>query len=560
MPFRAPAVLAVLALCAWSSAQTLPAGSAGVSTLDARTQGASLPHFWVFLKGKGVADLPAALEACQRAMDPRTLWRRSLRRTDPSPLPGGLVDERDLPIPRAWREAIEGSGARVRAESRWLSAISVAGTPEQMAAIARLGFVERVAPVVGGVRRPGLECDETTVQGGAGGGATTRDFYGNASAQLNQITLPAVHAMGYSGAGVVVGILDTGFQRSHNAFNQAGHVLSVLAEHDFVMNDGNTAIEAGDNSEQHRHGTWILGCIGAYWPSTLVGGAYDASFVLAKTEDVTSETPIEEDYYVAGLEFLEAHGADMATSSLGYIDWYTQAQLNGNTAVTTLAVNVAAGNGLVCCTAAGNSGHDANPATSTLIAPADAPREITCGAVDTSGVIADFSSSGPTADGRLKPEVLACGVNTNTVSSVTTTGIGIVSGTSLSTPLVAAGVACVIGARPAWTIDHIRYALEHTGTDFVASGQTDPLFIRGYGIVDFHAALTALCPADLDDGAGLGTPDGGVDINDLLFFLAKYEAGSLAADLDNGSGTGIPDAGVDINDLLFFLARYEGGC
>jgi len=540
------------------AAPPLPAST--MNTLS--TSGQPAPrHFWVYLKDKGVAraDLPAALDACQVAMDPRTLWRRSMRRTDPSALPGGLVDERDLPIPAAYRDAIEGTGARVRAISRWLSAVSVDATPEQLASIARLGFVDRIAPVVGGVRRPGLECDEVT-SAGAGGGATTRDFYGNESAQLHQIKIPEVHARGYTGQGVVVGILDTGFQRSHNAFNQAGHLLNVLAEHDFVMNDGNTAIEPGDNSEQHRHGTWILGCIGAYWPSTLVGGAYDASFVLAKTEDVTSETPIEEDYYVAGLEFLEAHGADMATSSLGYIDWYTQAQLNGNTAVTTLAVNVATGNGLVCCTAAGNAGHDTSPTTSTLIAPADAPREITCGAVDVAGLIADFSSSGPTADGRLKPEVLACGVNTNTVSSATNTGIGIVSGTSLSTPLVAAGVACLIGARPAWTVDHIRYALEHTATDFAASGLTDPLFIRGYGIADFDAALTSLCPADLDDGAGLGTPDGGVDINDLLFFLAKYEAGSLAADLDNGSGTGTPDAGVDINDLLFFLERYEGGC
>ena len=73
------------------------------------------------------------------------------------------------------------------------------------------------------------------------------------------------------------------------------------------------------------------------------------------------------------------------------------------------------------------------------------------------------------------------------------------------------------------------------------------------------AALTVgPCPSDLDDGSGTGTPDGGTDINDLLYFLAAYEAG--AADLDDGSGTGTPDGGVDINDLLYFLARYEAGC
>ncbi len=68
------------------------------------------------------------------------------------------------------------------------------------------------------------------------------------------------------------------------------------------------------------------------------------------------------------------------------------------------------------------------------------------------------------------------------------------------------------------------------------------------------------CPADLDDGSGTGVRDGGVDINDLLYFLAGYEAGEMTVDLDDGSGLGIPDGGVDINDLLFFLAHYEGGC
>ncbi len=70
----------------------------------------------------------------------------------------------------------------------------------------------------------------------------------------------------------------------------------------------------------------------------------------------------------------------------------------------------------------------------------------------------------------------------------------------------------------------------------------------------------SLCPADLDDGSGTGTPDAAVDINDLLYFLAAYEGGGLAADLDDGGGGGTPDGAVTIDDLLFFLAHYEGGC
>ncbi len=82
----------------------------------------------------------------------------------------------------------------------------------------------------------------------------------------------------------------------------------------------------------------------------------------------------------------------------------------------------------------------------------------------------------------------------------------------------------------------------------------------GHGCVQYFDVFVNLCKADVDDGTGTGTPDGGIDINDLLYFLGKYEAGDLGADLDDGSGTGTPDGGVDINDLLFFLARYEAGC
>lgn len=119
------------------------------------------------------------------------------------------------------------------------------------------------------------------------------------------------------------------------------------------------------DSGQHWHGTAILGTIGAYKPDTLIGGAYDAAFYLAKTEDITREEPIEEDFYVAGLQWIEANGADLATSSLGYIDWYTQDDLDGETATTTIAVNIATANGLACCTAAGNGGHDNAPAPRT---------------------------------------------------------------------------------------------------------------------------------------------------------------------------------------------------
>ena len=296
--------------------------------------------------------------------------------------------------------------------SRWVNAASIWGTQRQLTEIARLPFVKELQPV-----RRGRKPDPVNIHDTGGVAAATESWYGESYDQLHQINLDALHNAGFTGAGVIVGILDTGFQRTHEAFKQEGHVLTVVAEHDFVKGDDNTAIEPEDTPGQHNHGTWILGTLGAYKPGLLVGGAYDASFILCKTEDIGSETQVEEDNYVAGLEFIEANGGDMATASLGYIDWYNQDELDGLTAVTTVAVNAATANGVHCCSAAGNEGHDANPLTSHLIAPADALKVLTCGAVDDTGLIASFSSDGPSADGRVKPEVLARGINTRTVSA-----------------------------------------------------------------------------------------------------------------------------------------------
>jgi len=486
---------------------------------------------WVFFADKGIESEGAHRQALARAragLSPRTLERRRARRVAP-----GLVDDHDLPVAPAYVERVLATGAELVVTSAWLNAVSVRGTLEQFEAIAALPFVARVEPV-----RRGRLLDQGRVLGptpSPGQAATAGGFYGLSEAQLDQIGLIALHARGYTGDGVVVGILDTGFHRGHEAFNQAGHVVDVVAEHDFADGDANTDIEAGDPSSQHSHGTYILGTLAAYLPSELVGGAYDAAFVLCKTEDTTDEYQQEEDFYVAGLAFIESNGGDLATSSLGYIDWYTQADLDGLTAVTTIAVNIATENGMPCVTAAGNSGHDTDPATSTLIAPADALEVITAGAVDSTGTIASFSSEGPSADGRTKPELLAWGVSTSTVCAFTdvdcTTAV---SGTSLSTPLLAAVVACLLEAHPDFTVGQLRARLFRTGDYFVANGTFDPEFVLGYGIPDA-------------DVAGFDCNGNGVDDDqDIALGTSK-----------DCNGNGFPDS-CDIADGISLDANANG--
>lgn len=500
---------------------------------------------WVFFADKGLADdaeRDAALQAVEQTYPERALLRRALRRSE-----AGLVDERDIPVCQRYINDLVESGATLRVASPWLNAVSVDVPAERLTQIAGLPAVRAIEPVRKGIRQSVVPAVEVT----RSNNIAPRDVYGYSSAQLAQITVTNMHAAGYAGAGVIVGILDTGFNRTHVAFNQPGHVVNVLAEYDFVNGDNNAAPEAGDDPDQMMHGTLILGCIGAYLPNTLVGGAYDASFVLAKTEDVTQEVPVEEDNYVAGLQFLEAHGADLATSSLGYIDWYTQADLDGATAVTTIAVNTATDNGLICLTAAGNAGNDGNPATSSLIAPADALRVLTCGAADVNGALTSFSSDGPTADGRVKPEVLACGYHTYTVYPYDTTSIAYASGTSLSTPLVAAAVACLLQQHPTWGVAQVRKALMLTANTYVSTGTFDPLFARGYGVINTFAAGQQ--PGCLGDFNG----DGHIDLGDLALLLGNYGDHGAVRYKDGDIDT---DGDIDLADLAAVLAAYGGGC
>lgn len=439
---------------------------------------------WVYFADKPDVEADQIAPMVAPEFHPRAIQRRRRHR----PSASGLFDERDLPIRPEYVNAVAALGA-IRTSSRWLNAVSIAVTPPQRDRIETLPFVVDVQPVRR-VQRAAQDrptsvavVERTTEQ--------PTDFYGLASPQLNQINVVALHNEGYTGADVVIGVLDTGFRRTHRAFTDPNHPINVLAEYDFVNDDPNTAPESGDPSNQHEHGTLILGTLAAYWPDNLVGAAFDASYVLAKVEDVTSEYRLEEDWFVAGLEFIERQGADIATSSLTIYDHYTQQELDGLHSVMTLGFNIAAANGLHCFQGAGNFGHDADPTTSHLIPPADAFQVLSVGAVDVNGNIAGFSSDGPTADGRIKPEILTRGANTYTVDPFSDQRLVTASGTSLATPLAAGAAACVAQAHTDWTVGQMRAALTRTAGYYRANGTHDPLFVLGYGIIDAAAASGA---------------------------------------------------------------------
>ena len=488
---------------------------------------------WVFFTDKSIfteEDYSQVKEKTKVSLSYQALHRRA------KVLPEE-VDFKDFEVCPSYIREIQGLGAKLRRTSRWLNAASFEVTISQVEKIASLAWVESVRPVLAYKRK--LEPVENALPLGKILNKTFDLNYGISYDQLQQINLPAVHNLGYKGQGILVCMMDTGFRKDHQAFRKAFEEGRVWAEHDFINNDSNTQNEPGDPSGQHNHGTYTWSTLGGAYDGELYGPAYMANFVLAKTENTASETPIEEDNWVAGMEWADSIGAEVISSSLGYIDWYSYSDLDGNTAVTTIAADIAAQRGIVVCNAMGNEG----PATGSLIAPADADSIISCGAVRSDGILASFSSRGPTYDGRIKPEVVARGVSTYCAIASDTNLYGYVSGTSLSTPLIGGCAAVLLSAHPDWTPMKVREALMMT-----ADNASNPNNDRGWGIVDLLAALNySFQTGDVDR-------DLDIDLADAIYFANYLIKNGPAPKLLYESDVNC-DSKYSLADVIY-LARY----
>jgi serine protease AprX len=441
---------------------------------------------WLGFKDKGNSDPKRRREIAvtlEKEFHPRALARRKAQRVFP-----GLFDERDEPLAGEYLRGVEATGAAVQISSRWLNGITVIADKAQLEKIRRLPFVKTVSDYH--LRKPRSKAPAAPETAAAPAGALphTESVYGVSFTQVRRLNLPPLHAAGYTGRGIRVAVLDCGFDVSSEAFRHPEHPLRVVGQRDFVENDDDVVPRPGIHPTNYSHGTLVLGAIAAYLPGVVVGSAYDADFLLCNAEDGDEEYYLEERWFVAALEFAEKRGADIVTSSLVLYDGYKHEHADGQTAVMTQGLNIAAGNGVVCFGGAGNDGHDQDPAKATIGPPADAAEVISVGAVDVFGKIAAFSSDGPTADGRLKPEVLSQGVLVGTVSLTDRKGFSYSRGTSLATPVLAGAGACLLQAHPGWTVREFRKALFESGDFFRREGKPDPLFIQGYGVPDVYLA------------------------------------------------------------------------
>ena len=394
---------------------------------------------------------------------------------------GVALDEKDVPIHQEYVTQISNTpGITVMAKSKWLNCVHVRGTYEAINALTGLNFVASIdfANKLLNFEGRGATAQITPVNKVLD---TEVNFdYGTSANQIEMLNGHILHEQGYTGEGIIIAVIDAGFPGVDTAqpFQRLFDNGLILGGYDFVADSENIYTA-------NHHGTLVLSTMGGYAEGQLVGTAPDAFYYLFRTEDATSENPVEESYWVEAAEMADSLGVDIINTSLGYFDYdnpgynYTYEDIDGNTAFITRGANVAFTRGMLCVTSAGNSGNSAHPYVGV---PADAFNTLSVGAVNAEEEYTPFSSIGPTFDMRVKPDVMAQGVSS--VISNINGEITAANGTSFSGPITAGLVACLWQALPDKTNAEILQIIKES-----ADRYTNPNEQYGYGIPDFALAL-----------------------------------------------------------------------
>lgn len=442
-------------------------------------------HF-IYFKDKGInknSMLTKESTAYQDAV--KEVSERAIERRKKHLNSENVITFEDVPISSNYLKEIENLGIKIENKLKWFNAISAYLTDQQIHLLKSLPFVstiEKVKTLSYGERIiPGDAIPEKLNQLSKTNGLD----YGFSFTQVNLSKVPAVHSKGITGKGVLLGVLDTGFDwKRHESLMYA----DVITEYDFVFGDSVTADEPQDQKGQDWHGTYCFSILAGKKDSVLIGPAYDASFMLAKTEDVRSEKNIEEDNYAAALQWMESFGVDITTSSLGYNQLdagqtsYTYSNMDGKTTIVTKAAELAFNKGVLTITSAGNEG---NKSWIYVTAPADGFNTIAVGAVTSGNAVANFSSRGPTFDGRIKPEITAMGVGVFGATSGTVNQYTYASGTSSAAPIAAGVAALLLSAYPELTNVQLRDILFKTADNYFTPDNN-----KGYGLVSAADAVT----------------------------------------------------------------------
>lgn len=386
-----------------------------------------------------------------------------------------LITEQDFPVNRDYLKGLSNTGADVFFTSRWMNAALVQMEESTIDVLRNIKYIDRIEYIAPGTKLT-REKDPVDIPD-----EFADPTYEMASTELQNgiLGVDIMHNLGYRGEGIMISVFDAGFEgvnlfKPFESLHKEGRLVAVK---DYVYNSDNPF-------QYHDHGTEVISCIAADY-SDFTGTAPKASYIIAVTEDVRSEFRIEEYNWLLAAEFADSAGTDIIHSSLGYSVFgkepsmnYTYDDMDGNTAVITQAVNFAVSRGILVVTSAGNEG---NSSWQYITAPADAKNILAVGSINSQYTRSGFSSVGPAADGRIKPDVVALGTGTAVMlgDGMITNG----NGTSYSAPQVAGLAAGVWQANPDWSNIDVVNAIKLT-----ASRASNPDSAYGYGVPNFEDA------------------------------------------------------------------------
>ncbi len=443
--------------------------------------------FWVMFKDKNNSafsvDKPSAF------LSEKAIERRKTQNI--------AVNTTDLPVNTNYIYGVKSCGVTIINQSKWFNAVAVStNDTSKLSLIRELPYVNKIVLLSSPSSKKGTPKNElenksiNTNQETDNQKSIQSDVlnYGRSYDQVHQIGAECMHNSGYQGQGMVIAYMDDGFYKADSfpVFDSLRVNNQIVGGHNFVAGNSDLYVHQDINLS---HGMMTLSCSAANIPGFLIGTAPKAKFWLFVTENYYTESWQEETNWAVAAEFADSVGVDVINSSLGYsinmtnpAQNHTYSEMDGRTTIISKAAVMAARKGMFVTSSAGNAG---GPPWYKISAPADADSILTVGAVDSLGIIAPFSSRGPTFDGRIKPNTCAKGVNSAVAS--TTGQVWEESGTSFSSPITAGAVACLWQAHRNATNMQVLDAIQRSASQYYA-----PDTIKGFGIPNFCMADSIL--------------------------------------------------------------------
>ena len=422
----------------------------------------------LYLRDKDLQHTPFSVNRPEQFLSARSIERRKRQ--------GLPVDVTDLPIAPAYLDSVSRTGIEIVGQSKWNNTLLVKIHKEkELNKLNSLSFITKKLKVFSSPDSI-TERKRSSFRKELNSWESVPIHYGAAAEQLKSLGGQRIHERGFYGNGMMIAVFDGGFMNVDRI--PALHGVKLAGLKDFVVPKSNNIFE------EMEHGTMVLSTMAANAPNLYVGVAPEAQYVLVRCEDERTESLAEEDYWASAAEYADSLGVDVINSSLGYHDFddvktnHLYWEQDGETALISHTASMCADKGIICVNSAGNDGMGV---WKKINFPADAKNILTVGSINEQGKNAAFSAVGPTADGRIKPDVMAYGSPTSVI-----TGRGSIindNGTSFSSPLIAGMTACLWQALPHKTAKQIIKLVKMAGNN-----QQHPDNIYGYGVPDFWKA------------------------------------------------------------------------